>query len=212
MGAVLQDLMQEAPVGALTVSGGDELSAIHKPGCAAAIWQRQPLASFQAWIDALDPAQLPQGRVVLRPDRVREAVTTLCNDANTPEGPERTRLIDDIAAMAEMFAHVMGAPYLRVRLDAVTTNACRKFHVDVLTARLVCTYRGTGTQYGTGCTTGDPIRVFTVPTGSPIVMRGKRWPETPASGLLHRSPPIEGSGETRLLLVLDPISNLEETD
>jgi len=36
-------------------------------------------------------------------------------------------------------------------------------------------------------------------------MRGTLWPAKPATGLLHRSPPIEGSGETRLLLVLDPI-------
>ncbi|ESQ13777.1 MAG: hypothetical protein N838_33150 [Thiohalocapsa sp. PB-PSB1] len=36
-------------------------------------------------------------------------------------------------------------------------------------------------------------------------------PESPRSGLLHRSPPIEGSGETRLLLVLDPMDGPEET-
>lgn len=33
--------------------------------------------------------------------------------------------------------------------------------------------------------------------------------ERPASGLLHRSPPIEGAGETRLVLVLDPIHDPE---
>ncbi|WP_369333777.1 DUF1826 domain-containing protein [Aquicoccus porphyridii] len=27
--------------------------------------------------------------------------------------------------------------------------------------------------------------------------------------LLHRSPPIEGSGETRLVLVLDPVTGTE---
>ena len=30
-------------------------------------------------------------------------------------------------------------------------------------------------------------------------------PERPNAGLRHRSPPIEGTGETRLVLVLDPI-------
>ncbi|GGG66682.1 hypothetical protein GCM10011415_11900 [Salipiger pallidus] len=51
--------------------------------------------------------------------------------------------------------------------------------------------------------------VLTVPTGSPIVLRGTRWPESPLSGLLHRSPPIAGTGETRLLLVLDPVEDSE---
>lgn len=46
---------------------------------------------------------------------------------------------------------------------------------------------------------------MTVPTGSPIILRGTRWPETPVSRLLHRSPPIVGTGETRLVLVLDPV-------
>ncbi|ESQ13779.1 MAG: hypothetical protein N838_33160, partial [Thiohalocapsa sp. PB-PSB1] len=50
----------------------------------------------------------------------------------------------------------------------------------------------------------------TVPTGAPILLRGTLWPEQPKSGLLHRSPPIEGSGETRLLLVLDPMDGPED--
>jgi len=32
----------------------------------------------------------------------------------------------------------------------------------------------------------------------------------PVWGLLHRSPPIEGTGETRLVLVLDPVIDPEE--
>lgn len=95
-----------------------------------------------------------------------------------------------------------------LRLDVVTRNACRRFHIDAVTARLVCTYRGTGTRYGVSTGGGEPRRVFTVPTGSPIVLRGMRWPETPLSGLLHRSPPIEGTGETRL--VLDPLDDPED--
>ena len=87
----------------------------------------------------------------------------------------------------------------------------RKFHMDAVVARLVCTYRGSGTQYGTSVAGGDPEVIARVATGSPIVMRGSLWPETPKSGLLHRSPPIEGSGETRLLFVLDPVSDPEQT-
>ena len=41
-------------------------------------------------------------------------------------------------------------------------------------ARLICTYRGTSTQYGLANTAGDPETVHTVPTGTAIVLRGKR--------------------------------------
>lgn len=104
----------------------------------------------------------------------------------------------------------MGAKWLRLRLDVVTTNACRKFHIDAVTARLVCTYRGTGTQYGVSVAGQEPHQIVTVPTGDPIVLRGTLWPETPTSGLQHRSPPIESTGETRLVLVLDPVDDPEE--
>lgn len=205
--AVLSQLKQSPPEGVHTVDSGLALAVIHDQGCAAAIWRRAPLPSFQDWINRLSPETLPKARVVLHADRVPAVVQAICDQAGTPAGPERSRLMDDISALAEIFSEVMQAKYLRFRLDVVTTNACRKFHVDAVTARLVCTYRGTGTQYGTVQPNGDPDRVFTVPTGAPIVLRGTLWPELPSSGLLHRSPPIEGSGETRLLLVLDAVDD-----
>lgn len=207
---VLHKLMQDTPAGVRIVDDVEELTAIRETGCAAAVWQRRPLPSFQDWINGLDPEVLPNARLILRPDAVRNAVRQVCDNAGTPAAVERDRLIDDVAAMADIFAAVMQTEWLRLRLDVITTNACRKFHVDAVTARLVCTYRGTGTQYGTGTPIGDPRRIFTVPSGSPILLRGTLWPEQPATGLKHRSPPIEGSGETRLLLVLDPVSGPDE--
>lgn len=190
----------------------ENLSAFRKPDCAAAIWHRQTPADVQNWVDSLDPAQLPQGRVVVRPKAVQIAVGEFCGVSKTPICRERTELIEDIAALAGIFSGLMRAPYLRLRLQAVTSNACRKFHIDATTARLVCTYRGTGTQYGITQGGDDPRRVFTVPTGAPVLLRGSLWPETPASGLVHRSPPIEGTGETRLVLVLDAVNDMETAE
>ncbi len=141
---------------------------------------------------------------------MRQVVHRTCDLAGTPGGPERDMLIDDAAALASIFAELVKVPFLRLRLDVVTTNACRKFHIDAVTSRLVCTYRGTGTQYGISTDGADPERVFTVPNGAPIVLRGTLWPTNPKSCLLHRSPPIEGTGETRLVLVLDPVADPDE--
>ncbi|MEO0766891.1 MAG: DUF1826 domain-containing protein [Pseudomonadota bacterium] len=203
-------LIRNAAVGVSVADKPEDLRTFLQPGCAAAIWRRQPDPVFQKWIDTLDPSLLPQGRIVLRPDAVRSAVTALCDVAETPEGEERDQLVGDISALAGIFAGLMKAPYLRLRLQAVTTNACRKFHIDAITARLVCTYRGQGTQYGISTDGQDPARVFSVATGAPILLRGTRWPDTPASGLLHRSPPIEGTGQTRLILVLDAVDSPED--
>ncbi len=36
------------------------------------------------------------------------------------------QIVDDIAELADIFANLMNAPYLSVRLARVTTNACRR--------------------------------------------------------------------------------------
>lgn len=206
----VRDATGAAGVGVGVAYTPEALSEFVRPDIAAAIWRRQPLPGFQSWIDSLDLELLPNARVTLRPDDARETITQICDVAETPDCPERQTLIDDAAALADIFAGLTQSRYLQLRFDVVTTNACRKFHVDVVTARLVCTYRGTGTQYGISTDGADPSRIFTVPTGAPILLRGKLWPPRPDSGLVHRSPPIEGTGETRLLLVLDPVSNLDD--
>lgn len=207
---LVREIVKDAAIGVGVADTPEGLSALHRPGCAAAIWRRQPLPVFQSWIDGLDPEVLPRARVILRPAAVREAVSAISDASGTPAGPERDRLVDDIAALSEIFAGLMQAHWLRLRLDLVKTNACRKFHIDAVTARLVCTYRGTGTQYGISTDGAEPRRILTVATGAPILLRGTLWPERPRSGLLHRSPPIEGTGETRHILVLDPVDDLEE--
>lgn len=204
-----RETVPDAAIGVGVTQTHEGLSAIHRPGCAAAIWKRAPLPAFQHWIDSLDPDELPRTRMIVAPDAVRDALTETALMCGTPDCRECGMLVDDIAALSMIFAEVMEAPYIRLRLDVITSNACRKFHIDAVTARLICTYRGTGTQYGISTDGSDPARVFTVPASAPIILRGTAWPDGPKSGLLHRSPPIEGSGETRLLLVIDPVGDLD---
>lgn len=185
------------------------LVELRKPNIGGVIWQRKPTSQFQSWISTLDPEQLPKIRITLRPHAVRDAMRKVCEVSGTPDSAERDLLVDDVAAMADVFANLMGANWLRLRLDVVTTNACRRFHIDAVTARLVCTYRGTGTQYGILRDADEPDHIFTASTGAPILLRGTLWPNQSKSRLVHRSPPIEGTGETRLVLVLDPVEEPE---
>src|SRR6056297_3063190 len=186
------------------------LDVIARTGVGAGVGQRRVDPGWQAWSNGLAPETLPQLRVILRPGRVRYAVSDACDVAGLDASAARDWLIEDIGALADCFAGLMRARFLRLRLDVIETDACRRFHIDAVTARLICTYRGTGTQYGISVEGEVPRRVFTTPTGVPLVLRGTLWPGNPPSGLLHRSPPIEGSGETRLLLVLDPVDDPEE--
>ena len=205
-----QAIIKDAAIGVGVANTAEGLTAISHPGCAASIWNRQPAAGFQSWIDALEPAFLPSVRTVIKASHVQMAMSELVQACSMPACPERDMLVDDVAALAQIFSGVMEVPYLRLRLDVISHNACRKFHIDAVDARLICTYRGTGTQYGISTDGQDPRKVFTVPTGAPMILRGTLWPDAPKSGLLHRSPPIEGSGETRLVLVLDPVADIAD--
>lgn len=186
------------------------LKVIREAGCAAVILKRHPMAKVLTWLKSLEPDQLPKARVILQPDRVQEVVRQICDSCGTPAGPERSALIEDIAQLSTCFANMLGARYLRLRLDVIATNACRKFHIDAVTARLVCTYRGQTTQLGEAEPGCDPAAIISAPPGAPVVMRGTKWPDDAPTRLRHRSPPIEGTGETRLLLVLDPIYDAED--
>ncbi len=187
-----------------------DLAVIRNRECAASIWQRSLMPQFETWIQGLALNQLPVARELVKTSELRDRILQICLDCGLPNSPEQHYFIDDVVELAENFADIMAAQYLRLRFDVVTTNSCRKFHIDSVKARLICTYRGTGTQYGISIGGDDPQDISTVPTGSPMMIRGTQWSETPESGLLHRSPPIEERGETRLLLVIDPIENLEE--
>jgi len=179
------------------------LRRVAEGGQAAAIWVRGRTPGFAAWIDALPPERLPSLRASCPVARVAEAAAKACDMAATPEGAGRDMLCDDIAALGEMFGQVMGCDQLRLRLDVVRSDACRRFHRDNVPARLLCTLRGRGTEYGLARDGGDPDPVLRMAAGDAGLFRGGAWPGAPRTRLLHRSPPIAGRGEARLLLVLD---------
>ena len=185
----------------------DGLHVIRQPLVPAVIWRRAPLSKFQTWIDSLSHEELPSARIALPLNKFQEVLTEVMQVSATPACVQREMLIDDITALANVFAEINQTKFLRLRLEVINTNKCSKFHIDAVTTRLVCTYRGPGTQYCFSADEFDPSNICNVPTSSPIVMRGTLWPTEKRSDFLHRSPPIDGSGKTRLLLVLDPIND-----
>ena len=130
------------------------LGAIHRPETAAAIWRRRPVAGFRPWIDGLDPACLPAARVILRPAQARAAVAAICDAAGMPAARERDRLIDDIAALADLFARLNGTrTFLRLTSSICVTTTCTSTCPEVPRrhpygmARLHLFAGGRGTHY-----------------------------------------------------------------
>ncbi|ODR99091.1 hypothetical protein AUC68_07355 [Methyloceanibacter methanicus] len=188
----------------------DVLADTWSPGCAAAIWQRRPQAGLLEWLEALPPESLPETRLVLRPDQVESRLEALCAPRGTTDASYGSLLAGDIGILARLFARIMKTDKVTLRLDVLHDNACRKFHLDHVPARLLCTYRGRGTEYGRSHAGEDPREIRRLPTGAVGLFRGRLWPGPEHSGIVHRSPQIAGLGETRLLLVIDPAKEDDE--
>lgn len=110
--------------------------------------------------------------------------------------PAVVRLI--LSDTADFLAPVARAgAELSMRLEYVTDDACRKFHKDETGFRLITTYLGRGTQWrGSDMSEIQEMQTFDI--GMLLGERAGR-----EGRILHRSPPIEGTGESRLVLVVD---------
>jgi hypothetical protein len=194
----------------LSVAGtkADVFDALRKDGVGAAIWHRDFDSALSDWLDAVSPNDLPNGRILTAIEDLPDAVESLVQTGNLQTGPFRASLAADIVMLAQRFAVVGGADCVDIRLEAVTTNACRRYHYDQVPLRLVATYRGPGTQLvpheyrdralADQIDYDGPLREL--PRYSAAIFRGVAGN---AQGVLHRSPPIEGTDQARLLLCLN---------
>jgi len=198
----------ESPIRSVVEGGEPEiLRNITSPCCGLAIWRRRPQPAFQDWLDALSPDNLPSLRMILPVRRVADAVVMACELASIPPGADRRILAEDVAALSAIFADLMAVEMVSLRLSPVADDGCTRFHQDCVAARLLCAYRGPGTQYALPDADGNPGPVHELSTASVGVMRGRLWRggRGPALSVLHRSPPLRAGDPPRLLLAIDPV-------
>lgn len=118
-------------------------------------------------------------------------------------------LAHDIGELAGRFAALLRIERVAIRLEVVETDACRRFHADYVAVRLICTYTGPGTQWlanddAAALAPGaEPpaATIRSIATGDVALFKGRDRSDTP---IVHRSPPIVGTGARRLVLVIDP--------
>ncbi|MEP3279689.1 MAG: DUF1826 domain-containing protein [Stappiaceae bacterium] len=181
----------------------DILGNVTAPGVAAAIWLRRMDASFESWTQGFSAENLPTLRTTVPISYAETAVLTACEGAKIPITPERQMLAGDVGALALIFGKIMNTVHVRIRLDVSDDVMCPKFHVDNVPARLLCTYKGPGTEYVPDNHVTDTKRIRTMRIGSAGLFRGAKWKSNERTGLLHRSPAVEPGTGPRLLLVID---------
>jgi len=173
----------------------------------AVVWNRDIPDNQQAWFNGLLPEAFKDGRYNLDIDDIYECVTQHFQALGYGQSPELEWLAQDVRSQALQLVETFSVSTLRLRIEMVTDNACPKFHTDNVKARLICTYFGPGTDYGVTEDRSSPEQVHRVPTGSSILLKGLKWSASEKRCLKHRSPPIEGTGKSRFVVVIEPATS-----
>lgn len=177
---------------AMDTAVAEDWRRIRDPACPIVIEQRAQPVSDSAMALLLDQA----------PFAIRAEGDIPALLAQLAALPDALRA--DAAALAQRFMALMGVDSVRVRVEGITTNACKKVHMDYTDVRLITTYSGPGTDFVPHGVDpdGNICCLERVPTGAVALFKGRSFAPDHAP-CLHRSPPIEGSGERRLVLVID---------
>ena len=182
------------------------------------LWRRPLPQCLVAWLNRIEPQHLPHLRILVDVYSVREALMCELNRDGLAHTAMRELLIDDVEMLARTFTQIAQCKLVDIRLERITDNACRLFHRDNVRLRLLTTYRGPSTEWvepefahialrnsGRFCL---PIR--RLEDHEAALFRGCL--SRPDRGTVHRSPPIEGSGQTRLFLCLNERSKVSPNE
>ena len=187
----------------------DGLAAIGEAHVELALWRRALPAALTAWVEALDPDVLPHLRVLVTPGEAPAVLEPILDAGGTPAGAMRDLLVQDIADLVAAYAGIARTDLVDLRLERIEHDACWRFHRDCVAARLLTTYRGPATEYVRPRDADRALRDqrdYDGPLermGTDDVALFKGSCSGNGSGIVHRSPPIEGTGAARLLLCLN---------
>ena len=197
------------------------LDRVLRRGTNVCVLRRQLPATIRAWLEALDLSGEYEASARLCADGAGEGAQRLLRGLGSAAGA--TLLADDIETLARRFARITGAPEVVASLAIVHTDKCRKFHADYKPLRLLCTYLGPGTEWVDNADVDrthlaqvvDTVelanarivprssRIQRAQAGDVVILKGELHPGNHGRGAVHRSPPIQATLDTRLVLTLD---------
>ena len=193
-----------------------ELRNILEPDVNLCVWQRPVDQEVSEELRVLRAHQLPDVRCQTSPTTFDADVSELLERCGLqPEAFRAWR--EDLRRLAELYLPLTEGRKVTVRLETTDTDGCRRFHTDRTNLRLLCTYRGPGTEWlmeeqvdrdaqYAGASNEDILRYGEPSQLQPFwvgILKGTAYPGNADQGLVHRSPPIANSGHVRVLFCLD---------
>ncbi len=192
------------------------LTRIFDPEIQLAQWRRPAEPLIADWL-GVHASDLGSGlRQTLTPGQQPDL-------GRLPGGARRAALTADIALLAEMLRELLDATSIGFRLEVVGKAMCPRLHVDRVGIRLLCTYRGPGTEWVEDASVdrrflgaasgGQPDetsglllaghRIEAIPPFAVALLKGSLWQGNEGRGIVHRSPAVAAEQAPRVLLAMD---------
>ncbi|MBC3373077.1 DUF1826 domain-containing protein [Pseudomonas sp. SWRI92] len=180
-----------------------------------AVWQRQlpaHISDFAAMVVSMNQS-VAESMVLDMPDEdTQPTLHGLAAGFSDLQGYEG--FVADVAWLVSAFSCLLGARRVGVRLRALDSAMCPRFHVDHVPVRLITTYVGVGSQWlmeggmdrrrlgQPDAEPDDPEMIQQMCSGEVALLKGEKWHGNEGFGLIHRSPQPT-PGDRRLILSLD---------
>ncbi len=192
--------------------------SIFEPACQILQWRRGMASDVAQALDAvIASGALRTGfRVVVETEAVAEALPLFV--------PQLAPLRQDMAFLVEVYADLLGCPRVGLRLEYLHGAMCPRFHVDRTGIRMVCTYRGPGTEWllsraadrsrlgAAGGLSDDDSGLILASDGvagaqafDVLLLKGTLWQGNTQGGAIHRSPMLRPEQVPRLVVALDAV-------
>ena len=124
----------------------DVLQRILNHGVNLSLWQRPAQQAITQELLPLEAGQLPDVRCRTSPASFDADLCVLLTKHDLdPLNFEQWRI--DLGGVAERFFGISKGREVTLRLETTATDGCRRFHIDHTHLRLLCTYRGPGTEW-----------------------------------------------------------------
>lgn len=122
-------------------------------------------------------------------------------DAQGPSREVAAAVRDDIAYVVDVFACLLDAREVGLRVACTGRATCPEFHHDRVAIRLVSTVFGPGTEWR-AAPPGSSLTTHRARPSVIVLLKGAAYPGR-TSGVFHRSPPVSGR---RLFYSLDALA------
>jgi hypothetical protein len=137
--------------------------------------------------------------------------------------PGGTEFLAELQSLLELFASLADCSMAGVRILSGTARSCPRFHVDHVGLRMVCTWRGPGTEWleheaverrflnGTVDRPPDETsgllrrgaQIYQAKPFDVVVLKGDLWPNNQGRAAVHRSPWVPPQGTPRVRVTFD---------